>query len=209
MAREFQPPELLTLPVPGTNATFPARVFSKINFEGDCWEWTAATTNGYGTIGKGSRGSGSIQAHRAVWLLLVGVIPSRLQLDHLCRNHGCCNPDHLEPVTGAENKRRGFSVAVLHAKRARCLHGHPLDGVTGARGGPRHRYCKTCARAKSSKRYVPKGSRQACKHGHEFTPESTYIDPKYGKRNCRICKITRQRDARAAVRSQSTEELAA
>ena len=34
-----------------------------------------------------------------VWLELVGPIPDGLQLDHVCRNRGCVNPDHLEPVT--------------------------------------------------------------------------------------------------------------
>lgn len=27
-----------------------------------------------------------------------------------------------------------------------------------------------------------------CKNGHEFTPENTYINPKYGFRHCRACQ---------------------
>lgn len=34
-------------------------------------------------------------------------VPEGLQLDHLCRQRDCVNADHLEPVTGAENCRRG------------------------------------------------------------------------------------------------------
>jgi hypothetical protein len=36
-----------------------------------------------------------------------GPIPKGLQLDHLCRQRDCINPDHLEPVTCAVNVQRG------------------------------------------------------------------------------------------------------
>ena len=32
--------------------------------------------------------------------------PAGLTLDHLCRNTSCVNPEHMEPVTLAENVRR-------------------------------------------------------------------------------------------------------
>ncbi|MGH9151353.1 MAG: HNH endonuclease [Acidimicrobiales bacterium] len=35
------------------------------------------------------------------------VTPEGLTLDHLCRDRRCVNPAHLEPVTVAENLRRG------------------------------------------------------------------------------------------------------
>jgi len=37
---------------------------------------------------------------------MVGPIPDGLHLDHLCANPPCVRPDHLEPVTQAENNRR-------------------------------------------------------------------------------------------------------
>jgi excisionase family DNA binding protein len=136
-----------TLPVPGTSETFAARVFSYIDFFGDCWEWTGTDDgHGYGVIGRGRRNSGLMAAHRAVWELLVGPIADGLQIDHLCRNHMCVNPDHLEPVTAEENKRRGFSMARLHAARDTCRFGHPKDGITQPKNGKPHRYCKTCRR---------------------------------------------------------------
>lgn len=40
----------------------------------------------------------------------------------------------------------------------------------------------------------------ACKHGHPWTEESTYIDPN-GDRNCRTCRLDRQRKSRAERRA--------
>lgn len=71
---------------------------------GLCWEWTGAQDQGYGLFSFEGR---PVRAHRWLWELLVELIPAGLQLDHLCRNHSCVNPDHLEPVTQAENIRRG------------------------------------------------------------------------------------------------------
>ena len=196
----------LLLPVPGTSESFAERVFTYVDATGDCWEWTGATNEGgYGVIGRGGRGSGNMQAHRAVWFLLVGEIPEDVQYDHLCRNHGCVNPSHGDPVPAEINKERGFSPAVLYSKRETCEFGHPLDGRLGGRGGKRsHRYCKTCKRLEANARYVPKEPRTACKNGHDWTPVSTYID-KRGRRACKICKIEYQRNVRAAARERVGE----
>lgn len=139
--------------VPGTNDTFARRVFAHVDAAGDCWEWRGAKTNGYGVINRGGGGdAGNEQAHRAVWQMLVGEIKDDLQLDHLCRNRGCVNPDHLEPVTAEENKRRGFSSAALYGRRKTCEFSHPLDGIR-RRGDYTYRYCITCDRVQQRRRY--------------------------------------------------------
>lgn len=75
--------------------------------EAPCWRWTGMTTGTRRVYGIYC----SHRAHRVVYEALIGPIPKGLQLDHLCRNTRCVNPEHLEPVTREENLRRGWRDA--------------------------------------------------------------------------------------------------
>lgn len=77
--------------------------------EGDpdeCWLWLGYVNTRRGGYGEVYVRGGMKLAHRAVYELLVGPIPKGLEIDHLCRTRCCVNPNHLEPVTRAENMRR-------------------------------------------------------------------------------------------------------
>lgn len=121
-----------------------------IRTEGGCWEWAGShSPQGYAFmyVRPGVR----TNAHRVAYELLVGPIPEGLDLDHLCRNRGCVNPAHLEPVTGGENNRRGISVAAVNATKERCPKGHPYDVTRTVRGRPA-RFCSTCERDRTARR---------------------------------------------------------
>ncbi len=112
------------------------RVWAKVDPSGDCWEWTGAKgRTGYGLVWSERRVRG---AHRVVYEALVGPIPDGMQIDHLCRNRACVNPDHLEAVTRQENIRRGFRV-----QKMTCPQGHPYDESNTYRFDGR-RYCRAC-----------------------------------------------------------------
>jgi hypothetical protein len=107
----------------------------------DCWEWTGRTSaSGYGVVAIGH--TEKRRAHRVMYELVVGPIPEGLQIDHLCRVRNCVNPDHLEPVTHAENLLRGMSPAMVAHRTGICQRGHSLeDAITKPNGW---RNCRTC-----------------------------------------------------------------
>ena len=81
-------------------------VVTSTGYTTPCHLWQGAKTRegGYGQM----RVAGRLElAHRVAYQLRYGLIPGDKCLDHLCRRTGCVNPEHLEPVTNAENCRRG------------------------------------------------------------------------------------------------------
>jgi hypothetical protein len=78
----------------------------EIDFVTGCWVWQRARDKkGYGFVRVSGRNR---RAHRVLYEQAKGPIPEGLQLDHLCRNTSCVNPNHLEPVTNIENRHRGY-----------------------------------------------------------------------------------------------------
>ncbi len=114
-----------------------------------CWEWQQHLTAGYGRY-NGS--AGRKLAHRLSYEIFYGPIPGGLPLDHLCRNHCCVNPAHLEAVTSRENALRGTSVSAVNAAKTHCDSGHEFTPEnTRPRKVGVSRQCRACHREDSRK----------------------------------------------------------
>jgi hypothetical protein len=120
--------------------------------DGECIEWTGANNGRYGLFKATDRNQ---MAHRFSYVTFVGPLTDGLELDHLCRNKLCVNPDHLEEVT--------HSINVQRDRDFRCTH---------------------------------------CPRGHEYVPETTYINPRGGK-VCRICKRKKNLEYKARKRMEA------
>lgn len=79
----------------------PDRFWAKVDKSGECWEWTAGKDRlGYGGFFLDGRDR---IAHRVSYELSIGPPPEGLELDHICHNRACVNPEHLRPVTHKQN----------------------------------------------------------------------------------------------------------
>lgn len=126
----------------------PQTFWDKVRKTDDCWLWTAAVqSKGYGSFAIGGI---TYSAHRLAYEDANGPIPDGKQIDHLCRVRQCVNPEHMEPVTGAENTRRGFF------DRGECKNGHDLTAeapyVTRTASGRQRRECRQCRREQQARR---------------------------------------------------------
>lgn len=125
-----------------------------VNNDTGCWDWIGTlNTRGYGEFSIDNR---HYSAHRLLLVKTQGVVDG-LVCDHLCRNHACVNPHHLEAVSNQENIRRGDGPILLKARNTSITH---------------------------------------CPHGHEYTPDNTYVAKK-GSRTCKICQSANWRRHRA------------
>ena len=112
-----------------------------------CWIWTAGKTqDGYGHMDFGTRKTGRTTrlAHAVAYELFIGPIPKGLSHDHLCRNVGCVNPWHIDPVPIKENILRGFGPTAINNRKTHCIHGHPFEGRNLMLRKNGNRDCRAC-----------------------------------------------------------------
>lgn len=140
---------------------FQAKV--QIDPQTGCWAWTGAkVSTGYGSFRVKTKRHQL--AHRFAYEQFRGPIPDGKMIDHLCRNRGCVNPAHLEPVTNQENCIRGTGPELTsnrHREKLYCVRGHPLFGENMRRDMKGHRVCRECMRLHSRAFKAKKRARAA------------------------------------------------
>lgn len=156
-----------------------------------CWLWRGLKNpKGYGRCRVGERHE--VQAHRVGYILERGEIPEGKTLDHICRERGCVNPWHLEPVTNQENIRRGEWVQ-------RSLRHKAALAIGRACG-----YRVPRAQGRSRK---PRTPLTHCKRGHELVGDNVKVQRVKGQpsRVCRQCCALRDklRDRRGRVLTEA------
>lgn len=126
--------------------------FAKVKkTENGCWLWLAyKDERGYGRFWAGRF---LVKAHRFSFLVANKEISPDLTLDHLCRNHSCVNPTHLEEVPLKENILRGIGPFAINARKTVCDRGHSLtvENVRiSQRGIKTVRICRQCGNLNSN-----------------------------------------------------------
>lgn len=93
---------------PPTKEKIMTEFMKKVQKTETCWLWMGTIrSEGYGTFNLYNYGAKN--AHRTSYELFKGEIPPKMDIDHLCRNKQCVNPEHLEAVTRQENIQRAKS----------------------------------------------------------------------------------------------------
>lgn len=98
----------------------------RVDTQGECWNWTGGkTSEGYGEL---TIGGCPELSHRFIYRLFVGPIPEGLMIDHVCRNRGCVNPEHLRVASAKQNGENRVAPA------------NSRTGVRGVQALPNGRY---------------------------------------------------------------------
>ena len=120
-----------------------------------CWNWNGKSKHRYGygsfTMRTTKGAFRGIASSAAVWMILVGPIPTGLHVLHNCDNPLCCNIKHLRLGTHQENMQdRRDRKTHYYSRMAHCINGHVWtpENTCVLRTGPEagNKRCRECRR---------------------------------------------------------------
>lgn len=107
-----------------------------------CWDWKSRINNhGYGVFGIKNK---NYYSHRLSYEYFKEEIPKNTELDHLCKNTKCCNPEHLEAVSHKENIFRSNAPTTINHFKTHCIRGHEFTPENTLKIKGTGRNCKKC-----------------------------------------------------------------
>lgn len=118
------------------------RFLSKVQKTSTCWIWLAHSIGYYGSFRIGHDKIAG--AHRVSYEIFKGEIPFGMEVDHLCRNKLCVNPEHLEAVTHKENVYRGINPMAVNKRKTHCKYGHEFTEDNLDKRTEGWRACRKC-----------------------------------------------------------------
>lgn len=139
----LQPPRSWPEPLGGSDMTdtttrpLPDSFRYDVDPESGCWVWAAyCDSNGYARIYDRFNAK-TVWAHRYSYEHHKAPIPSDHEIDHVCQNTACVNPEHLDAVTSGEHSRRTMErlgkddlhAAAARLRRSRMTYGEIADAL--------------------------------------------------------------------------------
>ena len=125
---------------------------------GRCWNWLSSLSpSGYARF----RSRGQIfsnYAHVFSFVLHFGKVPTGKEIDHECRNRGCCNPSHLRPLTHRDNVLCGQTIPAHNLTKSECVRGHERTPENSYIDGQRKKQCRLCEAIRNRERGWKSGS---------------------------------------------------
>lgn len=124
------------------------RFLARVKKTDSCWLWIGCRDKfGYAIFWH--KYGFSKRAQRVSYELFNGRIRGGFVIDHLCRNHSCVNPKHLDAVTIRTNTLRGVGPAARQARQTHCKRGHKFTKEnTYVWPKRRGRACRECNKFK-------------------------------------------------------------